>query len=165
MPGSTYPPSRPRGFDRGSAGVQLLSVQVEIDRSQIRFLAKVLGLKDEIHFDVNAAREAGFRDLVAPPSILMVVEAAADEVRVKRDQPTLLHTLGADLRYLLHGDERYIYIAPLCAGDRVSFAATVGAFADKKGGLIEVVTIGSEISHATEGLLIRAERTLLHRFG
>src|SRR4051794_22242252 len=76
--------AKPKGFDRASTGFQLAPVQVEIDRSQVRFLAKVLGLRDRIHFDVDAARNRGFRDLVAPPSFFMVVEAAAEDARRSR---------------------------------------------------------------------------------
>jgi acyl dehydratase len=125
----------------------------------------VLGLDDPIHFDAAAARAEGFRDLVAPPSFFMVVEAAAEDARNQRSQPTLFEAIAADFRYLLHGDERYTYVAPLCAGDRVTFSAVVGDFSDKKGGLIELVTVRSEISHPTFGVLVHGERTLLHRFG
>jgi acyl dehydratase len=156
---------RPKGFDRSAAGRQLAPVEVEIDRSQVRFLAQVLGLTAPIHFDVERARSNGYRDLVAPASFFMVIEAAAEEVRRQRSEPTLFEAIAADFRYLLHGEERYVYLTPVCAGDRVTLSATVGDFTDKKGGLIESVTVRSEIIHPVLGPLVRADRTLLHRFG
>ena len=156
---------RRKGFDRRSSGTSLARVQVEIDRSQIRFFASVLELKNPIHHQVDAARERGYRDLVAPPSFFMAVEALAEAKRREAGRPTLLEAIRADFRYLLHGSERYTYFAPLCAGDRVEFATTIGDFSDKKGGALEFVTVRSEVSHAEYGSLIVAERALLHRFG
>lgn len=152
-------------FDRSAKGLRLAPVEITVDRSQIRDFAAVLGETGPIHFDVNAARSAGFRDLVALPSFFMVMEAAADRERARRGSPLLLQLIGCDFRYLLHGDERYTYSGPLCAGDTVSVSATVLDFYDKKGGLMEFVTIASEVVHPEHGVLIRGERTLLHKLG
>jgi acyl dehydratase len=125
----------PRGiFDRSAKGVTLEPVNVPIERGRIRFFAQVLGETDPIHFDVEAARAAGHPDLVAPPSFFMVVEAAADEESKRRGLPTLMDVAKCDFRYLLHGDERYFYDAPIYAGEEVQFSTTIVDFYDKKGG-------------------------------
>lgn len=152
-------------FNRASKGERLAPVDVSIDRSQVRQFAAVLGETDPVYFGVDAARAAGFRDLVAPPSFFMVVEAAADRERARRGSPLLLQLIGCDFRYLLHGDERYTYFGPLCAGDTVAVSSTVLDFYEKKGGLMEFVTIASEVTHPDHGVLIRGDRTLLHKLG
>lgn len=154
----------PRGlFDRAAKGMTLEPVSVAIERGRIRFFAQVLGETDPIHFDVEAARAAGHPDLVAPPSFFMVVEAAATEERLRRGLPSLLETVKTDFRYLLHGDERYFYEAPIYAGEEVSLSAKVLDFYDKKGGAMEFATFESTVTHARRGVLVRAQRTLLHR--
>jgi len=122
-----------------------------------------LGERNLIHHDVTAARAAGYADLVAPPSFFMVVEALANEIRARRKLISSAQLVKCDYRYLLHGDERFFYQAPILAGEEVVHETRVVDFYDKKGGAMEFVTFESTISNATRGVLVRAQRTLLHR--
>lgn len=154
----------PRGlFDRSVNGASLGPVTVHVERGRIRFFSQVLGERHPIHFDVEAARASGHPDLVAPPSFFMVVEAAANEDLRRRGQPTAAELVKCDYRYLLHGDERYVYEQPLYAGDEVRFSTSITGFYDKKGGAMEFATFESAIVHPRRGVLIRSRRTLLHR--
>lgn len=156
--------TNPRGiFNRAAKGVMLEPVTVPVERGRIRFFAQVLGESDPVHFDVDAARAAGHPDLVATPSFFMVVEAEANGERVRRGQPPMMDVVKCDFRYLLHGDERYFYQAPIYAGEEVTHTTKVLDFYDKKGGAMEFATFESTISHAKRGVLVRAQRTLLHR--
>lgn len=157
-------PTNPRGlFDRTSRGATIGPVPVEIERGRIRFFSQVLGETDPRHSDVEAARAAGLSDLAAPPSFFMAVEALANEALKRQGRPTVMDLVRCDFRYLLHGDERFVYAAPIVAGETVSFSASVVDFYDKKGGAMEFVTIESVIAHAERGVLVRGLRTLLHR--
>lgn len=154
----------PRGiFDRSTRGRSVEQVPVLVERGRIRFFAQVLGETDPIHFDLDAARAAGHPDLVATPSFFMVVEALANEDLQRRGISDVASLVKCDFRYLLHGDERYFYHAPIYAGEQVAFTSTIVDFYDKKGGAMEFVTVASTISHATRGVLVTARRTLLHR--
>jgi acyl dehydratase len=157
-------PENPRGlFDRSTKGLTVGPVSVNVERGRIRFFSEVLGNTDPIHFDVEAAREAGHPDIVAPPSFFMVIEAlASDEIR-RRKLVSAVAGVGADFRYLLHGDERYEYVSPIYAGEDVQFTTRVVDFYDKKGGAMEFVTLQAEIAHEQRGVLVRCNRTLLHR--
>jgi acyl dehydratase len=158
--------TKPKGyFDRSTKGQTLPTVTVKVERGQIRFFAKVLGETDPVHLDVDAAIAAGHPDLVAPPSFFMPIEAMADEERSRLGQPSLINLLHCNFQRLLHGDENYVYLGPIYAGDELRFDTKIVDFYEKKGGLMEFVTIESEISHAVRGPLIRATRTLLHRLG
>lgn len=154
----------PRGiFDRSTKGVRIEPVSVLVERGAIRFFAQVLGETGQIHTDVEAARAAGHPDLVAPPSFFMVIEASANETLRRRGTPAAAALVKCDYRYLLHGDERYYYEAPIYAGEEVQFITRVVDFFDKKGGAMEFVTFESSIVHEKRGLLVRSKRTLLHR--
>jgi acyl dehydratase len=156
--------TNPNGiFNRSAKGMSTEPVVVSVERHMIRFFAQVLEIEDPIHFDVAAARSAGHPDLVAPPSFFMVIEACADEERRRRKLPSLLELAGADFRYLLHGEERYFYEAPIYAGEEVELTGLVTDFFDKKGGTMEFVSIESRMVHPSRGLLMRGERSLLHR--
>lgn len=157
-------PVNPRGiFDRATKGVRIEPVTVRVERGAIRFFAQTLGETASIHFDVEAARAAGHPDLVAPPSFFVVIEANANEILRREKRPAAAALVGCDFRYLLHGDERYVYEAPIYAGEDVSLVTRIVDFYDKKGGAMEFVTFESCIVHAERGLLARSKRTLLHR--
>lgn len=154
----------PRGiFDRAARGRSIEPITVQIERGRIRFFSQVLKESDPIHFDLDAARTAGHPDLVAPPSFFMVVEALANEELKRLGRHSAVDIVKCDFRYLLHGDERYFYRAPIYAGEEVEFATKVVDFYDKKGGAMEFVTLESTITNSRRGLLVRSQRNLLHR--
>jgi len=154
----------PRGiFDRSVKGVEIAPVPVQIERGRIRFFAQVLGETNPIHFDLEAARAAGHADIVATPSFFVVVEATANEERKRRGVPSAADLVKTDFRYLLHGEERYFYEAPIYAGEEVLVSSTILDFYDKKGGAMEFVMYESKIVSPKRGLLVRSNRTLLHR--
>lgn len=160
----TQAPVNPRGiFDRSTKGARTEPVSVQIERGRVRFFASVLGEEDPVHYDPDAARKAGFRDLVAPASFFMVIEALANEELERRRLPSAASLVNCDFRYLLHGDERYFYTGQICAGDTVEFRTRIVDFYDKKGGAMEFVAFESEVAHPEHGLLMRSRRTLLHR--
>lgn len=150
-------------FDRSTKGVQVDPVKVLVERGRIRFFSQVLGQTDPVHFDLEAARAAGHPDLVAPPSFFVVLESSANEERKLRGTPTAPELVKVDYRYLLHGEERYFYEAPIYAGDEVEISTVITDFYDKKGGAMEFVTYESRIVHPERGLLVRSQRSLLHR--
>lgn len=154
---------RPGLFIRATAGKALAPVQVTVERDRIRFFAKVLSYDDPVYHDTRAAQAAGYPDLLAPPSFLMVVEALAEEERRRSDQRSYYDFVGCDMRYLLHGNEGYIYNGQIYAGDTLSFETTVAGFEDKKGGALELCKLVLRVVHPRRGLLIEGRRTLIHR--
>lgn len=158
--------TKPQGlFDRNAKGRSLDPVNVQVERGRIRFFAQSLGETDPIHFDIGAAKAAGYPDIVATPSFFMAIEAMADEERSRLGQPSLLQVLRCDFRRLLHGDENYTYRGLVFAGDELRFDTKIVDFYEKKGGLMEFVQIESTVAHPERGTLITAHRTLLHRLG
>ena len=157
------PAANPRGrFDRATIG-RTVRAAVSVERGRIRFFSQVLGEAQSIHTSLDIARQAGFPDLVAPPSFFMVIEAEANVALEEQRAPTIPDIVRADYRYLLHGDERYAYSGHVFGGDDIVYESKVIDFYDKKGGAMEFVTIESSLSHAERGVLVRARRTLLHR--
>lgn len=152
-------------FDRTRVGHSTPPVTVTVERDRIRFLSRVLGIHDPAHHDVAAAQAAGHPDLLAPPSFPMVVEALADEERARQGLPNLFTLINCDLRRLLHGGETYTYRGPIFAGDEIEFVTEILSFQDKKGGALEVAEVALRLSHRERGLLVTAERTLIHRLG
>ncbi len=101
--GRSYPPTRP----------------YEVGREKIREFAVAVGADHPAHHDPDAARALGHPDLVAPPTFPIVMSMAAGNQVI--DDPAL----GLDYSRVVHGDQRFSYIRPVYAGDRLTCACTV----------------------------------------
>ena len=113
----------------------------EVERGRIRFFAEVVGETNPIHFDEAAAKAAGYRNVVAPPTFIFGAESDSG-VRMK-----LLDMLEIDLRKVLHGEQRFDYHAPACAGDTLRFDTRIADIYDKKGGALEFVVNDTKVTN------------------
>jgi acyl dehydratase len=112
-----------------------------VEKGRIRFFAEVIGATDPIYFDASAAQAAGYRNVVAPPTFIFGAESDSG-VLMK-----LLDTLKIDLREVLHGEQRFDYHAPVCAGDTLRFQTRVSDIYDKKGGTLEFVVNDTKVTN------------------
>jgi acyl dehydratase len=66
--------------------------------------------------------------------------------------------MGVDLRNILHGEQQFTYLAPVCAGDTVTVASTITDIYDKKNGALEFLVKESSITnqHGTLVAKVRA---------
>ncbi|MGI5133001.1 FAS1-like dehydratase domain-containing protein [Pseudonocardia sp. CA-107938] len=136
---------------------------VRLERGRILSFARLLGETDPLFTDVQAARAAGHPDVAAPPSFPAVVESLAIAERRRQGTPDILETIGADFRYLLHGEQRFAYAGLMYAGEDVEAQTQVVDFYDKRGGLLEFVVLESTVRHRDRGPIVRSTRTLVHR--
>ncbi len=75
----------------------------------------------------------------APPPILWDVE--------KGRIAFFAETLEIDLGKVLHGEQRFDFHAPVCAGDTLRFQSKVSDIYDKKGGALEFVVNGTKVTN------------------
>lgn len=108
--GKTYPP-----FD------------YEVGREKIREYANAVGEMDAIYHDRDAARAAGFRDVVAPPMFAVVYSTGAVGPAVLDPE------LGINLMMMLHGSQEFVWSEPVCAGDTITTQAEVKDIHEKDG--------------------------------
>jgi acyl dehydratase len=84
-----------------------------------------VGETEPVHHDRDAAKGAGFRDVVAPPMFAVVYSAPAMG-------PAILDPeLGINLMMMLHGSQEFVWGEPVCAGDSITTTATVKDLYDK----------------------------------
>ncbi len=126
-------------IDKKFIGYEVPPTLWDVEKGRIRFFAEVIGATDPIYFDTNAAQAAGYRNVVAPPTFIFGAESDSG-VLMK-----LLDTLKIDLRELLHGEQRFDYHAPVCAGDTLRFQTRVSDIYDKKGGALEFVVNDTKV--------------------
>jgi acyl dehydratase len=128
-------------IDKQLIGYEVPPTLWDVEKGRIRFFAEVIGATDPIYFDASAAQAAGYRNVVAPPTFIFGAESDSGVLM------TLLDTLKIDLRKVLHGEQRFDYHAPVCAGDTLRFQTRVTDIYDKKGGALEFVVNDTKVTN------------------
>ena len=105
-------------LETGAIGKSFPPFEYEVGREKIREYATVLGFEDRIHFDTEAAREEGFRDVVAPPMFCVVYSAGALGPAIFDPE------VGMDFARMVHGAQRFEWTEPVCSGDVVTTTVT-----------------------------------------
>src|SRR5215216_2395836 len=96
------------------------AVDYEVGREKIREYSNAVGETNPIHHDPEAAREAGFRGVVAPPMFCVVYSAPAMG-------PAILDPeVGINLAAMVHGSQEFVWGQPVCAGDVIITTPRLG---------------------------------------
>src|SRR5204862_309637 len=101
--------------------------EYEVGTEKIREFARAVGEGEPVYQDREAARSAGFRDVVAPPMFAVVYSAGAMG-------PAILDPeLGINLMMMLHGSQEFVWGEPVCAGDTLTTTAEVKDLYERDG--------------------------------
>ncbi|MCB0876347.1 MAG: MaoC family dehydratase N-terminal domain-containing protein [Solirubrobacterales bacterium] len=99
----------------------------EVGLEKIREYANAVGQTEAVHHDREAARAAGFRDVVAPPMFAVVYSSPAMG-------PAILDP-DVDINFaaMVHGGQEFVWGEPVCAGDEITTQAKVSEIYEKDG--------------------------------
>ena len=110
-----------------AVGKQWPPASFDVEAARINQYANAVGEENPIYYDAEAARAAGFRDLVAPPMFCVVYSAPALG-------PAILDPeVGINLPVMVHGGQEFEWGEPVCAGDTITTEATVKDVSEKDG--------------------------------
>ena len=101
--------------------------EYEVGREKIREYANAVGETNPVHYDAEAARQAGFRNVVAPPMFCVVYSAGAMGPAILDPQ------LEINLVMMVHGSQEFEWDEPVVAGDTITTAARVRDIHEKNG--------------------------------
>ena len=139
--GKTFPPSAP----------------YEISRVKLAEFADAIGDGNPLYRDRAAAVEAGFPDVIAPPTFPIVISMASSGQAMADP--------GLNLNYamVVHGEQRFEYERPLHAGDVVTAQVTISDIRDI--GRNSVMTTSTKITTVDGENVCTAHATLVERGG
>ena len=137
--GHVYPPTAP----------------YEVSRVKIGEFADAIGEGSDLHRSAEAARAAGYPDVIAPPTFPIVIAMAASGAAV-RDPG-----LGVNYAMVVHGEQRFTYSRPLHAGDVVTAQATIESI--RSAGSLTMLTTRTEIRTVAGEHVCTAYSTLVER--
>lgn len=99
-----------------------------IERGKIREFVQAIGDENPIYTDPDAARAAGYKDVVAPPTYLTVMDNWSGP-----DFQTRCRELEIDPLKVLHGEQGYEYLEHIYPGDELTATGEVTEVYEKEG--------------------------------
>jgi acyl dehydratase len=123
--------------DRNAIGRESKAALNEVEKGAIRRFAEALGETNPIYFEEAAARAAGYRSVVAPPTFPTTLRAGSDL------REGLMLTPG---KHLLQAEQSFEYARPIVAGDRLTVRSKIAEVSQRQtpSGLTDVVVIEDE---------------------
>jgi acyl dehydratase len=125
-----------------------------IGREHIHAFAKAIGDPNPLYHDPEAARAAGYADVVAPPTFLTTLSF---RYRTYMEDAEL----GLDFSRVVHGEQHFVLHRPIVAGLELSSRTTVTAIADA--GRNEKLTAETEVRDSAGELIAVATNTIISR--
>jgi acyl dehydratase len=138
-------------------GLQLAPISMDIERGRLAAFARATGQQDPVYSDLDAAKNAGHPDVPVPPTFLFAIELEAPDPFAWAGQ------LGIDLKYVLHGEQRFDYHRMAYAGERLTATSTISDVYSKRGGALDFVVkktavtdqAGAPVADLTSVIVVR----------
>ena len=126
-----------------------------VGREKIREFSRAVFATSPLNNDPDAAKAAGYDDIVAPPTFPIVIqEATLAQLLAEPDA-------GIDFTRVVHGDQRFSYTRAIVAGDELT--ATLAVTSIKSLGGHSMVTSESTIVDRAGDHVVTAISTLVVR--
>jgi acyl dehydratase len=90
-----------------------------VGREKIKEYASAVGETNPVHLDVEAARAAGYADVVAPPMFAVVYSAPSV------GPPIFDPELELNFAMMVHGGQEFSWGPPVVAGDEITTTTSV----------------------------------------
>lgn len=136
---------------------------VEVERGFLKFFAKATGETNPIYFDEQAARAAGHRDILMPPTYVFSLQLSAPAATGDLFDP--VNGMGIDMHRVLHGEESFTYHRPIYAGDRLELVTTTTDVYEKKGGALQFIVQETRCTNDERELCVEARQVTVVRHG
>ncbi|WP_022871450.1 FAS1-like dehydratase domain-containing protein [Yaniella halotolerans] len=126
-----------------------------VGSEDIRNFANAVKNMHPLHHDIDAARAAGHKDLVAPPTYLVTIAQRAEALMVNDPEAEV------DFSRVVHADQRFTHHRAVVAGDELFAQATVTSAKELAGN--RLLTTATEITNADRAPIATITSTLLIR--
>jgi acyl dehydratase len=127
----------------------------EVSRVKIAEFADAIGDPNPLYRDPAAAQAAGHPDVIAPPTLAIVISQASTGKAIADPE------LGVNYAMVVHGEQRFEYSRPIRAGDRLTSQATIANI--RAAGSNTLITTRTEIRTVDGEHVCTAQGTLVER--
>ena len=148
-------------FYKSKIGQSFPPFAFEVERGKIRELALAIGDDNPIYASREAAQAAGYPDVPLYPTSPTTFILWGNTKMIEE-----LASLGINVMRIIHGEEEYEYLAPICPGDTVTGITTLvdGKSRQGRGGpSMDILTLetlytnqhGQSVLNARQVLVVR----------
>jgi len=126
-----------------------------VGREKIREYARAVGETNPVSLDVEAARAAGYADVVAPPMFAVVYSAPSV------GPPIFDPEIELNFAMMVHGGQEFVWGPPVVAGDEIATTTSVKDIFERDGRgyyVFESISInqrGEQVCRATWTNIVR----------
>jgi acyl dehydratase len=114
-------------LDTAATGKTYAPSVYAVGREKIREYAYAVGESNPLHLEPEAARDAGYADVVAPPMFAVVYSGRAMA-------PAILDPeVGIDFAHMVHGGQEFRWGPLVVAGDEITTTASVKDISERGG--------------------------------
>lgn len=124
-----------------------------VGREKVREFARAVFADAPQHIDVDAARAAGYSDVVAPPTFPMVIQDLTLQQLLSEPDS------GIVLARTIHAEQRFQYTRPIVAGDELTAQLAVTGIRSMGGNAM--ITSEASITDAAGAHVVTAVSVLL----
>ena len=145
---------------REMLGKPLTPRKIEVTRNKIREMATATGDNNPIYHEVEAAREAGYKDLALPLTFPTTFNFQGRLPVGAKQEDLGIPEVGS-----LHGEEEYTYLAPIYPGDELTGVSRLVDVAEKQGrsGTMEFATLETVYTNQHGQEVLKARSVVISR--
>jgi acyl dehydratase len=146
-------------LSREHIGMRLPAVSARAEIGQMKLFCKATGQTNPVFLDERAAKDAGYRGLVAPPTFAVCLYFLGSP-----EPFVAFRTLWGGIERMLHADQKFEFFDQVIAEDTITFESEITDIFLRKNQTLEFITqtitgsnqLGNRISrqHMTVALQI-----------
>lgn len=140
-------------------GKEYEAFSVEVEKGRLRLFAEAAGIDDPVYIDEQAALDAGYPALPAPPTFAYAITMDAGQ------SFNVLADMGVDLSRAVHGGQSFRYHRAICAGDVISGHQVIRNISEKKGGALLFIETAFQLSNQRGEVVSDLTSTIIVRNG
>lgn len=147
-------------FDKEKLGHSFAPFSFTIERGKVHELAAAIGDENAIYHDRAAAEAAGYADVPLFPTTPTLFSFWGNKQLWEQ-----MAEVGIYLRYVLHGEEEYEYLAPITPGDTLNGITTIvncKSRRNRDGSTMEILTIETRYTNQHEQHVLTARTVFIH---
>jgi acyl dehydratase len=129
---------------------------VEVTRNDIRRFAAAIGDSNPLYTDREAAKAAGYTDVIAPPTFLISASTGGGGGGF-----LLEPELGLNYAMVVHGEESFEFARPVQAGDMLTLQQRISDIRVK--GSNELLTLVTEVTNDSGEHVATITNTIVSR--
>jgi acyl dehydratase len=146
--------------DQSAVGRSFTPVTAHVEPGRLRYFFDTLNEANPVYRDADAARAQGYAALPVPPTYLFCLEMMDATAPYE-----FLTALEIDIARILHGEQSFVYHAPVVVGDTLTFKPRVASVTDKKGGAMTLIVVETAVTNQHGVVVADTSRTIVVRNG